>query len=234
MTNLFPSTLTLSSSSLSSLGSLQEQEQHAQDELNASAAQLDGLCAVVRAPDGTTDLVVTSTAAAAPWSWTLRCTDLHTVWALALDAAAATGAGAARVAAAFRHGRVAVTAADPAEAVVALPGTARYRLRAVSAPGAVHALVADLARRAAEAAVLRAQRDAARRELGAAQRTLAQGDAAPAVSHVGVCVGTARRAGTVLGRARVHPGGVKRTRPGGARIVADAGGDDSDDVDGQL
>lgn len=233
MNNLSQDSLILSSSNSS--GSLEEHDEDDGDEWGTAAALLDGLCAAVRAPDGRPDLVVTSAAAAAPWAWTLRCTDLHTVWERVLDAAG-TGARpalrAARVAAAFRGGRVAVAATDAAVAVLALPGTAGLCLHAVTAPErAVHALVADLARRAGEAAVLRGQRDAARRERDAARQALAQGCCTVPAS---VPVAVPRCAGAVLGRARVCPRGVRRARPGGARIVADAGADDSDDVDGPL
>lgn len=213
MNNFIPSNISSTST--------QKTERDNHKEWTSAASLLDGLCAAVHSPDGEGALLVVSTAPA-HGPWTLRCTDLHTVWAHTLDAGAFVRAAAAahahsaaehaaHVAAAFRAGRVTATAVGPTEAVLALPEmSTSWHLEAVRTPGAAHALVADLVHRV---------------DVAPRAPALAQGPWGRVPAVAGGCVGATRR-------ARVHSGAVKRTRPGGARIVADAEDDDSDDVGG--
>ena len=154
------------------------------EETQRARMVLDGLCAWPRSLSTQTRYFVTSSAVVGdgenPWTWTLRCSDLSSVWEVVISTSAAIthmrsldvpgdtiSRYAMRVCESFRHGEVAVSTEGTNVIVSMTYGDVKhvYTLSDCSNDNAVGDFVEGLARNAADAGLFREQRDTAVREL---------------------------------------------------------------------
>ena len=222
------------------------------EEMQRARMALDGLCACQRSLTLQKRFFVSSAAVAGdddnPWTWELRCTDLTRVWEVSNDAAATLGhmralglpgdtiaRYAARVGDAFRRGELTVVPEGSVATLSLLCGNAVhvYSLSESPSSSAVGDFVEALARNAADAALLREQRDTAVRELSRCiQQQQQQQQLRQQLPRAGTrSLAAARQRNRAVrtaggsfeqNRALLHPAAAKRSRPAGARIVPEA------------